>query len=202
MENNIEQSLQEVRKAYRLIYDYQSRVLDLMSYIEKKINFNFDSGWPLFSNAAPRKGSGKLDNWAWDWLNMYYYHFFFGELKVKSDILRFGIVHMADSGYFDFSSDKKNKAELKNYKPIKESKSKLIFVIGRNSWSKWGENWNHIDFTTKEEGQTDEDRLIFRSYDLSRFSTEDSTACVLKDFHDYCKVYNIDFTVKENTINN
>ena len=133
---------------------------------------------------------------------VYYYQFFFGELKVKSDTLRFGIVHMADSGYFDFSSDNKNKAELKNYKPVSESESKLIFVIGRNSWSKWGEKWNHTDFTTKEEGQIDENKLIFKSYGLSKFVTEDSTISILKDFQEYCKNYSIDFKVKENIINN
>ena len=32
----IKESLIEVRKAYRLIFDFQSRILDLISYIKEK----------------------------------------------------------------------------------------------------------------------------------------------------------------------
>ena len=67
--NNLNQSLIEVRKAYRILFDYQSRILDLISYIAGKTQFNYNGGYSKFSNSGPRDGKGKLNFWAWDWLN-------------------------------------------------------------------------------------------------------------------------------------
>lgn len=209
MESNIVKALSEVRKAYRLLFDYQSRILDLMSFIERKIQFNFQSGWPLYSEASPKPGKIYLDQWSWDWLNMYYYQFYFGEKKTNENTIYFGIVHMADSGFFENKNNHDEKINLKKYKKVEESKSKLIFVIGYNMWGNWGNisgnNWNHNDFTNSSQGHSKNDnggQMIFKSYDLERFISEDSSINTLNDFVMYCEEYNIPFSIENRTIIN
>ena len=50
--NNLEQSLVEVRKSYRILFDYQSRILDLISYISGKTEFNYAGGYSKFSSVT------------------------------------------------------------------------------------------------------------------------------------------------------
>lgn len=204
MENNIKQSLFEVRKAYRLLFDYQSRILDLMSFIERKIEYTFDGGWSLYSNSSPKNGKGDLKSWSWDWLNMYYYQFYFGERPKEGKVIRFAIVHMADSGFFENDNEHGEKIHLKKYNKAENSKSNLIFVIGSDMWN-WGENWNEKIFTTAPQGQKSNKeggQLIFKSYDLAKFATEELAIATLKDFEEYSKSFNIPFTIKERKIEN
>lgn len=204
MENSMEKSLIEVRKAYRLLFDYQSRILDLMSFIEGKIDFNFNGGWPTFTNTTPRAGGGSLDKWAWDWLNMYYYQFYFGEKKIEEKVIRFSIAHMADSGFFENHNQHTDKINLKKYKNVEESSSKLIFVIGSDMWN-WGDNWNDEVFTTEPQGDKKDEnggQLIFKSYGLEKFASEESAIATLKDFEKHVKLFNIPFTIKERKIQN
>ena len=79
MENLTKQELEkvfiDVRKAYRLLYHYQKRVLDLVKFIGDELDFKYHGGWVKFSEQCPRNGKGALTNSAWEWLPMYYYQF-------------------------------------------------------------------------------------------------------------------------------
>lgn len=83
--NELDKSLVEVRKAYRILFDYQTRILDLVKYIGQKTQFSYSGGYSKFSNSGPNNGRGSLDLWAWDWLNFYFYEFNFGSLDIKND---------------------------------------------------------------------------------------------------------------------
>ncbi|MDC7218749.1 MAG: hypothetical protein PQJ59_02350 [Spirochaetales bacterium] len=67
-QKELNKALLEVRKAYRIIYEYQKRVLDLVKYISKSLGYQYAGGWSKFSSPSPKNGKGSLDNWAWDWL--------------------------------------------------------------------------------------------------------------------------------------
>ena len=75
MQNQLNNTLIEVRKAYRLLFDYQDRIKNLVSFIGGHFDFNFVEGYPVFSANAKSGKSVKLEHWAWDWLSMYFYHF-------------------------------------------------------------------------------------------------------------------------------
>ena len=98
MPQNIKDTLQEARKAYRFLYDYQKRILDLVSYIGGKYGFRYRGGYSKFSNSSPRDGKGNLGNWAWDWLNLYFYEFNFEpKRQVKTPfILQFSYLMIQD----------------------------------------------------------------------------------------------------------
>ncbi len=110
--NNTKELLIEVRKSYRLLYQYQKRILDLVDYIGKKYGLNYNGGYPKFSGVTPRNGSGNLNLWAWDWLNMYYYEFHFSHKKSGNDTLFFSVFLLNDNGFFKNNNEKKNKQNV------------------------------------------------------------------------------------------
>lgn len=198
--NNLNQSLIEVRKAYRILFDYQSRILDLISYISGKTQFNYGGGLSKFSNSGPRDGKGKLDFWAWDWLNFYYYEFHFNKIEIGKDEYIFSIFHLADDGFFDAHNKKGNcnKIDLNDFTNEEESNSKLIFVLGKNKWNDWGYNWNTPEFTINETGKlvdNDNSLMIFKSYNLNRFDSEEKVLDILNDFKFYCESNNMKFEI-------
>ena len=54
------QTLVEVRRAYRLLYLYQRRTLDLIDFIGNEMSFTFNGGHSKFSNASGTKSNVKL----------------------------------------------------------------------------------------------------------------------------------------------
>jgi hypothetical protein len=79
--SDFENALIDVRKAYRLLYLYQRRVMDLVQFIGDSLTFRYAGGWSWFSDNTPKGGKGSLENWAWDWINMYFYEFNFSAKK-------------------------------------------------------------------------------------------------------------------------
>ena len=99
MENNLPL---EVRKAYRLLFDYQRRILDLMKFVGETYDLPYKKGKPLFSS----KAGNKLTNWSWDWIYMYCYDFRF-EGKEKDNPIQFSVILKNDSGYYDANLENK-----------------------------------------------------------------------------------------------
>ena len=75
--NDIDKITLEARKAYRFLFEYQAHILDLMKFIQSSYGLKYIGGYSMFSNSTPQRGKGNLDNWSWDWLNMYFYQFAF-----------------------------------------------------------------------------------------------------------------------------
>ncbi|GEC80227.1 hypothetical protein [Flavobacterium aquatile] len=199
MQQNINNTLQEVRKAYRLLFDYQTRVLDLIGFIGSSFNYAYNGGYPKFSNASPNNGRGRLNSWAWDWLNMYFYEFNF----VTKDKIAFAVFLVNDTGYFQKNKETKiSKTKVSAYDSVENSKTKLIFVVGKNTWDGWGVNWDQENFILESEGQkiSEDKAMLFKSYLLNDFFDEESAIEKLKDFENYCKKYDVNFKYKEKTV--
>lgn len=193
MQREIKQTLQEARKAYRFLYNYQKRILDLVSYIGQKYNFKFKGGYPHFSNMQRKSTSVELDLWAWDWLNMYYYEFLFEAKEEQEDIIHFSIFIVNDTGYFDLKDKSHNdRIDTDKFKSVELSESKIILVSAKNVWdcNEWGYNWNDSQFISRSEGKEDlgnEKIMLFKSYNLERFQNEISAMKCIDNFSDYCK---------------
>lgn len=206
MQMDIKETLLEARKAYRFLYEYQRRILDLADFIGKKYDYTYQGGYSKFSNVTPRDGKGHLNNWAWDWLNMYYYEFHFNTRKVGNDEIHFSIFVLNDTGFFQ-AKEEKEKADEKytnTFEDVESSESKLIFVVGKNLWASANSftknNWSTTEFVLEETGiyQEDESKLmLFKSYSLEKFYDEESTLGCIKDFQNYCKQYEVQLDIKE-----
>lgn len=189
MENNLPL---EVRKAYRLLFDYQRRILDLMKFIGETYNLSYTNGKPLFSG----RGSNNLNNWAWDWIYMYCYDFRFGG-KEKDNPIQFSVILKNDSGYYDANLENKISAlNIEQFTAVEDSKTELIFIAGALDTP-----FDALTESTKtSEGASEDKSIIFKNYALEDFFNQDDALKQLQDFSSYCKRYNIELTIPEKNI--
>ena len=71
--HEVEGLMLDVRKSYRFLYEYQRRVMDLISFIAGYWGFVYDKGEPLFCKPPSHKKINPSINWAWDFLLFYNY---------------------------------------------------------------------------------------------------------------------------------
>lgn len=178
-------TMTNVRKAYRLLHDYQKRVLDTVNFIGNNLNFEYHSGWAWFSKDQGNKNNKSLERSGWDWLNMYEYEFFFGDQNVNGIEFRFSILHQADTGYYDGLKSKKDSPL--DFIAASESQSRLVFIVGRNNF------WDPRNVLTEKlrNKNTDEfsdanQNLFGKAYGMERFFNEDSTQNTIADFIRFC----------------
>jgi len=81
----IDNALQDVRKAYRLLYLYQRRTMNIVQRITKEFDCQY-YGWVPYKFYRPPKFGTKdiFNRWAWDMLPMYDVSFLF--LKTGADL--------------------------------------------------------------------------------------------------------------------
>lgn len=195
--------LVEIRKAYRLLFDYQTKLLALVKYIGGKYGYNYNGGYPKFSNNQPRQGSGNLDAWAWDWLNLYFHEFHFGSKKIDTTTKNyFSVFILNDDGYFQAcQKEQRNVGRVNPHKFEKpeNSNTKLIFVVGLNIWTGKAYfadiNWCNQRLTLEEKGIHEEEngKMFYKSYPLENFFEENDVLNQLADFEKECQSIGIPF---------
>ncbi|MBI9062752.1 MAG: hypothetical protein JEZ14_12265 [Marinilabiliaceae bacterium] len=164
----------DVRKAYRLLYHYQKRVLDLIKFIGEELDFEYSGGLPYHMEPSPKRNQGSLDNSPWDWLNMYFYEFRMQPKKQGRKKINFSIFLQSDSGPFT-TSEMQN---LDSYASVEESKTRLIFAVSDNDIeyetitddAAIGPNKNGFRKIKTEKGS-----MLSGIFDLSDFLDEEST---------------------------
>ena len=122
-----------VRKAYRLLHDYQRMVLDAVRYIETQLDIPYRNGFTTFAEYLS-SGNTKLDQDSWDWLPMIGYEFnFFKELEEKA-YLSLSLFIISDTGWYHYQGgEQDNKGDnLSDFAPPDQSFSKFAFIIGEN----------------------------------------------------------------------
>ena len=144
--SEIESSLVDVRKAYRLLYDYQRAALDAVKYIGSQLGFDYQGGYSHFSDSAPRDGRGSLDNWAWDWLNLMFYEFHFQREGAKGKLVNLSIWLFSDTGYFISDHAAPDKRAVNTYASSEKSGTKLGIVV----YHHWKEQYHGQLFDTPE----------------------------------------------------
>lgn len=178
----------EVRKAYRLLFDYQRRVLDLIKFIGSTYNIPFKKGKPLFSS----RGSNNINNWSWDWIYMYCYEFHF-QRNAHNTNLWFSIILRNDTGFFEnhLEDETLSRLDIEKFKEVETSKTDLIFLAGRPNWK-----FDVLkDATENEKGFIKEQGVLFKRYELKNFFTQENAISKLKDFEKECTQYNIDLKI-------
>ena len=186
-DNNLKQMLTEVRASYRLLHDFQRRVLDLVSYIGKKYGMIYQGGYQKFS-APVRKGNPK--QWAWDWLSMYYYEFHFQDKVVNDKKVCFSIFLLADNGYYK-SRPKAEATQTSTYTDVIESETELIFVVG-NCWKcgQYFPDWKNDEFLFEKSYKGDDgtgEIMYQKHYNLEDFESEEDAMKNIADFANECK---------------
>ena len=211
---SIDEVTLNVRKAYRFLFQYQCRILDLMSFVSSSLGLVYQGGYPKFSNAAPNSGRGKLDHWAWDWLNMYFYEFHFcldGEYlndKCLADKVKFSAFIVNDTGYYDsvLVEDEDKRLYVEKFETVEKSKTKLIFVAAKNRWGapkEWGE-WQSQTFLNSDrlivKDPEADSVIVSKIYALDAFATEPDAVETLREFGAYCTANGIPIQYREREV--
>lgn len=183
----IDQALLDVRKAYRLLHDYQRMVIDAVNYIGKQLNVVYVGGWPRYSDASPRAGRGELDSWAWDWLNMMFYEFHFERQIEEGKHLRLSLLLISDTGYFCAEDEMLQKTNLRGYLAADASATKLGFILSAEYWPDTGftldkaqmksfiENRGELPIDWSEKG------FVGGCVDINRLASEEETIVLLDE---------------------
>ncbi len=129
--HEIEQALTDVRRAYRLLHDYQRAALDAVRYIGAQLGFAYGGGYGRFSDML-RVGGGKLDNWAWDTLNMVLFEFNFSPENEKDGDFHFVVWLASDTGFFESDDQSVERTDPSTFKAAETSATKLAFLLYRD----------------------------------------------------------------------
>jgi len=201
-EQQLKTALCEVRKAHRLIYEYQRRMQDLSWFIKNKLGFNKSKsifeGYTRFSESlSNREGNNVSGKSPWDWLYSYVYENFLGYQEGNAHTLGLSVIQITDTGYY--AKKGATKSDLSTFLPAEESDTRLMFyMVKREDESKE----TNMDWKAKEiieeyacalkkkdiifpSNRKDLVRVIF-TVPLSRFVDEESTMKVLHEFVEYC----------------
>jgi hypothetical protein len=188
-EKELRNSLRDVRKAYRLLYLYQRRVKDLIEYIGSQYSRQCKEGWSKFSNLASNGKKINLNQWAWDWLNMYLYEFNMDQKTIGFDEIFFTIVLQSDTGFYDAGNSHDmgpQKLDVSDFSNPEESKTRLIFVVAKNDIGCPIKNLLK-DHLNREETDFADGNWIGKAYEMEDFINEESTNKILNDFDQYCQ---------------
>lgn len=178
----------EVRKAHRLIYEYQRRVQDLTWYIKNKLCFDSYEGYKKFS--APIKDGKKIhvENWSWDWIYTYAFEYYLGYNSQRN--VRGSAILISDNGFWIGGKEAK-RTELDTFASPENSKTLLVFYLVIGHEGEFDDYWK-IDEVPKIEGSITHNKTktcseIVYPVDLHRFLNEESTLKVLQELIDYCE---------------
>lgn len=204
-------ALNDVRKAHRLIYEYQSRMLDLITLIYNKLGFQYIEGKKYFSKPISfRKNNNDLKvfkgMWGWDFIYSYCFNYYFGEITTKGKhYVSLSINQYSDTGFYDIEESDKQKTNT--FLETENSISKLQFILECRT-KEAGEcmiNLDEISENKKYASKNFEKETIrsikgviqiIYSFPLERFINEKSTMEALKEFNNYCKAeIDVDFEI-------
>lgn len=177
----LNETLTDVRKSYRLLALYQQRIKDTVKYIGNVYGMNFDSGWPKFSKTASRGRRVNIDDWSWDWLSMYFYEFNLGSKIIDAKSYHFKVLHQADTGYYD-ASVKLSMQSINEFGSANKAISRMFLILSRE------ENGCPLKHLLNGKLSADSNVIIQNEnwlaipYELQQFMNQEGTDNLLKDF--------------------
>ena len=190
---SIKDALCDVRKAHRIIYAYQKRMMGIVRFIGKKLDFPVCVGYKWFSNEASKKISSST--WAWDFIYSYLFEYYLGVKKSPDGAMDYAlsVVQYSDTGFFD--SLQSTRTNLNSFSTEEESGSKFLFIIeAKPQASPWW--WdtkaiiNSKEFASCKHTSSirhEGDSIIgLYSVPIELFMDEDSAISVLTDFCSFC----------------
>ena len=201
---NLSNALLDVRRAHRILYAYQRRMLDLVHFIQSKLDMRKFRGFKHFSRPIS-KNSGYLtiwhDMWAWDYLYSYLFEYYLGEKEAGDKLhnYKLSLIQYSDTGYFD--QDGQKRGRISEFGSEEESSSKLLFFLeykSKDSEWEWkdGSYMEGIVLDKKVGSKKHKEEVRYTSADgkqilysvpLEQFINKEATLKVLSEFSSYCK---------------
>lgn len=195
---DLNKTLLNVRKAHRLIKEYQERILNFIFYTKEKFNMPSVKGIRRFCNPFSnyQSGYGRLkvwkDMWSWDFLYSYEFEYYFGvdSTRMEGKEFALSIFQISDSGFYKSKSDNGN--DISTFLSPEESESLFMFVfeVSENEewfWEKEFENAKQKLITENKDEYIIENRYLAVTYNIKNFLNQEYTDIKLNDFN--TKIY-------------
>lgn len=135
----IKEALVDIRKAHRLLFEYQRRIMDVMYFVQDKLRFPSNlTGNRLFFDPIRyvRSSYGQFnvhEIWAWDFIYSYIFEFYLGSKTCKKEGRSFrcdlSVVEVSDTGYLESRELNKDFRETNSYLSPESASSVLIFMV-------------------------------------------------------------------------
>ncbi len=184
----IENALIEVRKAQRLLYSYQERMLDIAKLVMTKLKFgqNLVGNRIQFSEfrntTASKRGNIHVEGvWAWDFFYGYAFEYYMHSRRVSIEGAKYrlfaSLVQITDSGHYDRLDELTGSARFEDIKHIdkynsaENSTTDLILVLELAKDGHESSYWN----INEEENRREKKEQILAFYS-SKSSDKNSIA--------------------------
>lgn len=212
MGKELDNVFEDVRRAFRLLSRYQSRVLDIVDYIREQAGFSNIYGkkdWYSYEIGQNRQTDGNYahlsifkDMWGLDFLYNHFFEYYFGDdcknigKRYKAQM---SVFQVSDDGYFASHTEKKSMTNVDSFASPEESHTYLVFYVSlyrnqkENMWLMNGNNdaqeWK--DFLTRFLESKEAESIkqigeggynILKKYPMQQFANQASTDEVIKDF--------------------
>lgn len=201
-EEELKSALCEVRKAHRLIYEYQRRMQDLTWFVKNKLGFPQYEGYKKFSGTVSSRNKIYHDNWSWDFIYTYVFEYHFGRQddKEKHIFWTLSVIQISDTGFYENKEMGASKTLISSYATPEKSESRLLFYLSvapESAQPDWSPN-DIIDTyaASGELGAIVSKAIpnpqkpgcvqIVYSVPLEKFIDATNTMQVLRDFVAYC----------------
>lgn len=212
--SDIHQMMEDVRKAHRLIYQFQDRMLQLMNRIANDYGLNHPVGRKRFSNPIgsirncngyPEANLRVHDKWVWDMLYTYEFEYYFGKVSRNGLYGCLSVFQVSDNGYYMADGYQieaggeghLSKRAVNDFWPTDKSASYLIFAFesfpkqGHRIFLKHPKNsivhlyGGNDDVIIENDGKN---TLVAKRFHIEDFFTRGSVCELLEEFSDI--VYN------------
>lgn len=155
MENlNIDQLFFNIRKAIRLVFEYQKRMQGTMFQIKSLLNLSPADKLAvnkLYSNHLEtiRKEYGTFkiysQTWAWDTILPMALEYYLGEKKIDDHKFCLSVIQITDTGIFIAMKNGENPSftDTSTYASAENSETMVMFVMEiRKPRTSWAKRWN------------------------------------------------------------
>ena len=207
MANELDKILIDVRSSYRLLSEYQSRVLNVVRYIKGQSNYSNIWGRKWFSSSintkrySPDKEYANLnvstDMWSWDFFYGYMFEYYMGTLSDENRI-EFSVMQVADDGYFKNSGA--DQVKTNTFAEAKDSNTLLLMMAGRNTernmWMRPQGKEDYEQFINSFLASSEDvvkcsdengDFFLIKKYDIGQFANQEGADNAISDFAEMLK---------------
>lgn len=207
MSKELNNTFVDVRNAFRLLNQYQKRVLHIVDYIREQTLYTDMRGGKWYFDQIKRRNiqdeynlAVSKDMWGWDFLYGYIFEYYFGKIDLDCGRkVKMSIIQVSDDGFFISDNDKKQMTNVSSFAPSEASHSYVVLIISiyttkdPTMWfnNKKHQNDNQKEFLTQFLSSYEETRnekaengevAIMKKYEMQRFSSQQSTDEIIREF--------------------
>ena len=188
------QLLENVRAAYRFLYQYQRRIMDLIAYIGTRYGFTIDYGRPIETSFASKSTNPMGGNRAWDYLSAYNHLYVFNQEALKTgERFHLCVSVYTDTGFYDSNHPTKHMTRLETFEPIGSSQSHVYLTL-----KNWNRSMKPVPFQRAEGDciydESEKGRFFSTRFMLADMTNEQSVLRVLSEFEVQAKSKGFDIT--------